>query len=71
MNQRKKFCECCKIMIPFTREAIRDHEATPKHKKAYDKALMDQHIKARKAHGNYNNPNKDRRQKSRSRSASP
>ena len=31
-NGYKKWCECCKMMVPFNRAAIRDHEASSKHK---------------------------------------
>lgn len=32
-NNRKKWCEVCKMLIPYTRAAIQDHERTAKHKK--------------------------------------
>jgi hypothetical protein len=28
----KKWCEICKTLIPFQRDAIKDHEASNKHK---------------------------------------
>lgn len=53
MNQRKKWCECCQIMIPYNRSAIQDHEGSHKHKRNHEKALRDAHMKARKEHKNF------------------
>ena len=44
----KKWCEYCKILIPFNRPAIRDHENTHIHKKNKEKHLIELNKKARK-----------------------
>ncbi|CAD8053671.1 unnamed protein product [Paramecium sonneborni] len=47
MNERKKWCEVCKMLIPYTRAAIQDHENTAKHKKNKEQHLKELNKKAR------------------------
>ncbi|CAD8140142.1 unnamed protein product [Paramecium pentaurelia] len=54
MNERKKWCEVCKMLIPYTRAAIQDHENTAKHKKNKEYHLRDLNKKARIEHKQQN-----------------
>ncbi|CAK74952.1 unnamed protein product (macronuclear) [Paramecium tetraurelia] len=54
MNERKKWCEVCKMLIPYTRSAIQDHENTAKHKKNKEYHLREQNKKARIEHKSQN-----------------
>ena len=47
-DQRKFYCEFCRVLIPYNHKDISAHEKTQKHKRNKDRNLQDLNRKARK-----------------------